>query len=245
VSRADALAERLGLPPGDRSLLEQALTHSSWVHEHPDPGRGQNERLEFLGDTVVGLAVSEALYARHPADDEGVLSARRAAIVSAPGLAVLAERLGIGEALLLGEGEANAGGRSRPSILASAFEAVIGAIFLDHGWATARDRVVDIAAPEIVAAPPPLSLKSPKSRLQEHTQVHLGSRPVYRLLEAAGPDHEKVFRVEVLVGDERLGTGTGGSRRAAETIAAGEALDILEARSQAAAEGADGEGSAS
>ena len=231
---ADALAERLGLAVGDRRLLEQALTHSSWTAEHAASGRGHNERLEFLGDAIVGLAVSEALYARHPGDDEGLLSARRAAIVSATGLAALAERLGLGAALDLGEGEAHAGGRHRPSILASTFEAVAAAIFLDQGWAAARDWIVTVAAAEIDAAHPPASLKSPKSRLQEHTQVHLAVRPVYRLREAAGPDHAKVFRVEVLVGDELLGSGTGASRRAAETEAAREALEILEARLAAA-----------
>ncbi|MFN8632137.1 MAG: ribonuclease III domain-containing protein, partial [Chloroflexota bacterium] len=103
---AEALIERLGLPVRDRDLFEQALIHSSWLHEHPDSLLGHNERLEFLGDAVVSLAVSEALYRRHPSDDEGILSARRAAIVSTPGLARLAVKLELGQFLLLGEGEA-------------------------------------------------------------------------------------------------------------------------------------------
>ena len=131
---ADALTERLGLSVRDRDLLAQALIHSSWLHEHPDAAPGHNERLEFLGDAVVSLAVSEALYRRHPADDEGVLSARRAAIVSTPGLARLAARIELGSFLMLGEGEAQRGGRVRPSLLASAFEALVGAIYLDLGW---------------------------------------------------------------------------------------------------------------
>ena len=237
MDRADSRAERLGLAVGDPRLLEQALTHSSWAAEHASSGRGHNERLEFLGDAIVGLAVSEALYARHPDDDEGLLSARRAAIVSEAGLAALADRLGLGAELHLGEGEANAGGRQRPSILASSFEAVSAALFLDQGWAAARDWIVGAAAAEIDAALPPTSLKSPKSRLQEHTQIHLALRPVYRLCEAAGPDHHKVFRVEVLVRDELLGSGIGASRRAAETEAAREALEILEARREAATSG--------
>src|SRR3954466_9807857 len=131
---ADALIERLGLPIRDRDLFAQALVHSSWLHEHPDAAAGHNERLEFLGDAVVSLAISEALFTRHPFDDEGLLSARRAAIVSTPGLARLASRLELGDALLLGEGEALRGGRRRPSLLASAFEAVVGSLYVQLGF---------------------------------------------------------------------------------------------------------------
>jgi ribonuclease-3 len=231
---ADALTERLGLPIRDRDLLEQALVHSSWLHEHPDAARGHNERLEFLGDAVVSLAVSEALFRRHPTDDEGVLSARRAAIVSTPGLARLATRLELGQFLLLGEGEAQRGGRVRPSLLASAFEALVGAIYLDQGWETARDWIRARAEEEISADLALTTLKSPKSRLQEHTQRTTGDRPVYRLLEAIGPDHEKRFRIEVVVDGRVLGTGEGSSRRIAETSAAAEALDVLKAERLAA-----------
>ncbi len=231
---AEALTERLELPIRDRDLLEQALVHSSWLHEHPDAARGHNERLEFLGDAVVNLAISEALYRRHPTDDEGVLSARRAAIVSTPGLARLAARLELGSFLLLGEGEAQRGGRVRPSLLASAFEALVGAIYLDLGWDVARDWIHRRAEQEISADLGMTTLKSPKSRLQEHTQRTTGDRPVYHLLEAVGPDHEKQFRIEVLVDGRVLGTGDGLSRRIAETSAAAEALDVLRAERVAA-----------
>ncbi len=224
---ADALIGRLGLPVNDRDLFEQALIHSSWLHEHPDSPLGHNERLEFLGDAVVSLAVSEALYRRHPADDEGVLSARRAAIVSTPGLARLAVRLELGEFLLLGEGEAQRGGRVRPSLLASAFEALVGAIYLDLGWDAARDWIQERAAEELAADIAPASLKSPKSRLQEHTQRTTGDRPVYVLVEAVGPDHEKHFRIDVEVSGRVLGTGVGTSRRIAETQAAAMALETI------------------
>jgi ribonuclease III len=231
---ADALAERLGLPVRDRDLLGQALIHSSWLHEHPDAASGHNERLEFLGDAVVSLAVSEALYRRHPADDEGVLSARRAAIVSTPGLARLATRIDLGPFLLLGEGEAQRGGRVRPSLLASAFEALVGAIYLDLGWDAARDWIHEMAAEELAADLAITTLKSPKSRLQEHTQRTTGERPTYRLVEAVGPDHEKQFRIEVIVEGRTLGVGEGPSRRIAETSAAAEALEVLR-RERAAA----------
>jgi ribonuclease-3 len=223
----DALTERLGLQIRDRDLLEQALVHSSWLHEHPDAARGHNERLELLGDAVVNLAVSDALFRRHPTDDEGVLSARRAAIVSTPGLARLASRLDLGSFLLLGEGEAQRGGRVRPSLLASALEALVGAIYLDLGWDAARDWIQAMAAEELAADVALTTLKSPKSRLQEHTQRSTGERPVYRLLEAVGPDHEKQFRIEVVVDGRVLGVGEGPSRRIAETSAAAEALETL------------------
>ena len=236
MDRAELLAEQLGLQIRDRRLLAQALTHTSWLHEHPGEAAGHNERLEFLGDAVVNLAVSEALYARHPDDDEGVLSARRAAIVSATGLATLADRIDLGRFLSLGEGEAGRVGPGMPSILASAFEALAGALLLDVGWEATRDWLIRTAAQEIDAAVPPAFLKSPKSRLQEETQRSTGSRPAYRVLEAIGPDHEKVFRVEVSVAGEVLGMGVGRSRRVAETAAAAEAVEILAARAAAARE---------
>ncbi|HUQ44134.1 MAG TPA: ribonuclease III [Candidatus Limnocylindria bacterium] len=239
MDRADLLAEQLGLPIRDRRLLAQALTHTSWLHEHPGEAAGHNERLEFLGDAVINLAVSEALYARHPDDDEGVLSARRAAIVSATGLAGLAERIDLGAFLSLGEGEAGRAGPQRPSILASGFEALAGALLLDIGWDATRDWMLHVAAAELDAGLPPVLLKSPKSRLQEATQRASGGRPAYRVLEAVGPDHDKIFRVEVSVAGEVLGMGVGRSRRAAETAAAAEAVAVLGAREAAEREAAE------
>ena len=224
---AEAFAARIGLPVRDLDLLEQALVHSSWHHEHRDAAVGHNERLEFLGDAVVNLAISEALYARHPDDDEGYLSARRAAIVSTAGLARLAGRIDLGQALLLGEGEAQRSGRRRPSLLASTFEAVAGALYLDLGFDPVRDWLIGLAGPELVAEAPIGALKSPKSRLQEYTQRRTGDRPSYRLVEASGPDHEKSFRIEVWVDGQLLGVGEGPSRRTAETAAAAQALDRL------------------
>lgn len=224
---ADAIAERLGLPIRDRDLLAQALTHSSWHHEHPGELSGHNERLELLGDAVVNLAISEALFVRHPDDDEGILSARRAAIVSSAGLSRLAARLDLGLHVRLGEGESHRGGRRRPSLLASSFEAVVGALYLDLGWEVTRAWLTGLATPEIELETPPVALKSPKSRLQEHTQRSSGARPIYRVTEMSGPDHEKHFQVEVEVAGVVLGRGAGPSRRIAETEAAGQALEHL------------------
>jgi ribonuclease-3 len=228
AEQADRLATRLGLPPGDRAFLSEALVHSSYFHEHPDEASGHNERLELLGDAVVNLAVTAALFSRHPADDEGVLSARRAAVVSSAGLARLAGRIDLGDYLLLGEGEAQISGRRRPALLAAAFEAVVGAIFLGHGWEVTRGWLVDLAGPEISADLPEASLKSPKSRLQEIAQRTYGVRPEYRLLEASGPDHHRTFRISVVLDERTLGVGEGESRRIAETAAAAEAIGTLE-----------------
>jgi len=228
---AAALAERLGLPVRDLNLLQQALIHSSYLHEHRDLAVGHNERLEFLGDSVVSLAISDALYRRHPGDDEGVLSARRASIVSTAGLARLASRLDLGEYLLLGEGESQRGGRRRPALLASAFEALVGALYLDLGFGAAGGFVVALAGPELTSDRPLGALKSPKSRLQEYTQRLSGDRPQYRLVEASGPDHDKVFRVEAVVGGLVIGVGEGRSRRLAETEAAAYAIEALRRRS--------------
>jgi ribonuclease III len=227
VRPAAALADRLGLPVGDLDLLEQALVHTSWLHEHPDAPVGHNERLEFLGDAVVNLAMSESLFTLHPSDDEGMLSARRASIVSTAGLARLAHRIDLGPSLYLGEGEAQRGGRRRPSILASAFEALAGALYLDLGYDRTRAWLTSLAAPELAMDAPLSVLKSPKSRLQEFTQRQTGARPEYRVVDATGPDHEKLFEVEVVVEGQRLGVGTGSSRRIAETVAAQRAIERI------------------
>jgi ribonuclease-3 len=235
VRPGQAFAERLGLPVHDLDLLEQALVHSSWLHEHPDAAPGHNERLEYLGDAVVNLSISAALYDRHPEDDEGALSARRAAIVSTAGLARLAGRIDLGQALLLGEGESRRSGRRRPSLLASSFEALTGALYMDLGFERVRDWLIELAEPELALETPVVSLKSPKSRLQEYTQRRTGNRPDYRLLEAIGPDHEKSFRIEVWVDGEMLGVGEGPSRRTAETAAAAQAMERIRASRKLAA----------
>lgn len=174
--------------------------------------------------------ISEELHARRPGDDEGVLSARRAAIVSTNGLARLARRLDLGAYLQLGEGEEQRGGRARPILLASTLEAVAAAVFLDRGWNAAREWLSSLAGPELTAEAAPGSLKSPKSRLQELTQRRSGERPDYRLVEVVGPDHQRRFSVEVAVSGAVVGRGEGGSRRSAETAAAASALETLAAR---------------
>jgi ribonuclease-3 len=178
---------------------------------------------------VVSLVISEALHARHPDDDEGLLSARRAAIVSTAGLARLGRRLDLGDYLQLGEGEAQRGGRGRPALLASGLEAIAAAVFLDQGWEAVRAWLADLAEPEITADAAPAALKSPKSRLQELSQRRSGERPVYRLVDVSGPDHQRRFVVDVALDGAVQATGEGASRRGAESAAAAAALEALAA----------------
>jgi len=202
----------------------QALVHSSYVNEHPDVAAAPNERLEFLGDAVLSLVISEALWQRHPDEPEGPLTTRRAAVVSARGLADVAVRLDLGRYLILGQGAERSGERRRGSVLASALEAVIAAVYLDQGLVVTRELLLRLAAPELEATAPPATLKSPKSQLQELTYASAGRPPLYRVLSVEGPDHARQYLVEVTVAGEALGRGGGRNRRDAETEAATAAL---------------------
>jgi ribonuclease-3 len=225
---ARRLAEHLGLPFRDLSRLQEALTHSSYANEHPELALSHNERLEFLGDAVLSLIVSEALMKRHPGEHEGQLTTRRAAIVSASGLSQIASRLDLGSYLILGEGASRSGERRRDSVLASLFEAVVAATFLDCGLARTRRFVVTAAKPELEATGGVTRLKAPKSRLQEHAYRRSGRPPVYRVVSAEGPDHRRHYVVEVSLDGQTLGRGEGPNRRIAETEAATDALDRVE-----------------
>ncbi len=221
------LADRLGLEFDDPALLTEALVHSSYVNEHPESLTESNERLEFLGDAVLSLVMSEALFKRHRDEPEGTLTTRRAAIVSTRGLARMARRLEIGEALVLGQGAENSGERRRSSVLAGLFESIVAAIYLDRGLDAARHFILEAAAPELDAALPLDALKAPKSRLQEHAFASTGRAPAYRIVSSEGPDHARHFIVEVAVDGDVIGTGEGRSRREAETHAAEAALEQI------------------
>lgn len=229
----EELLPSLGLQIGDTALLRQALTHSSYLHEHRDTASGHNERLEYLGDAVVTLVVSEALYLRHVDEDEGALSARRAAIVNASGLASLARRLDLGSFVQLGAGESRREARNRTTLLAAVFEALVGALYLELGFERVRLWLLELAAGELAADQPLLSLKSAKSRLQELTQRAGGTRPAYRLAEVTGPDHERRFRVDAVLAGRVVGTGEGPSQKVAEAAAAEAALPMVAAEIQA------------
>jgi len=227
VEAAAALARRLELPLADLEHLTEALVHSSYPNEHPGAPARSNERLEFLGDAVIALVISEALHARHPDDDEGHLTARRAALVSTEALAGFARRIDLGDYLVLGQGAARANERERDSVLASAFEALAAAMYLDLGLEPVRAWLLRVADPELSAPIDAASLMAPKSRLQALAYARDGRAPLYRLVSAEGPDHAKHYVVEAILGQIVVGRGEGSSRRAAETHAAEAALEGL------------------
>ena len=231
---AGDLAERLGLRFDDPALLTEALVHSSYVNEHPEGTSESNERLEFLGDAVLSLVMSEALFKRHRDEPEGVLTTRRAAIVSTRGLARIARRLELGDALVLGQGAENSGERGRSSVLAGLFESVVAAIYLDQGLEAARRFILEAAAPELDSGVSADALKAPKSRLQEYAFSATGRAPSYRIVSSEGPDHDRHFVVEVAVDGDILGSGEGRSRREAETQAAEAALERIESEAPTA-----------
>lgn len=212
--------QALGHAFGDPSLLAQALTHRS-------AGRPNNERLEFLGDALVNLLVAELIYELHPKASEGEMTRLRAALVNGEALAGQAREAGLGERLRLGSGELKSGGWRRATILADAFEAVIGAIYLDAGWETCRLRVrerFEAAVREGVRTP-----KDAKTRLQEWLQGRARPVPVYELAAVHGPDHARIFDVTCHIeGEDTPWQGSGSSRRAAEQQAAEQALAALE-----------------
>lgn len=222
------LEKRMGVKFRNPSLLQQALVHRSYLNEVPESGFDSNERLEFLGDAVLGLVVAAKLYGDYPDRQEGQLTELRAAVVRRDALAKVAKRLTLGEYLYLGKGEESAGGRNRPSNLSAAFEAVVGAVYLDGGIDKARRFVIRSLAPELGALPKGRIPGDPKSRLQEILQARYQRPPVYRVVRDEGPDHSKVFTVQVSAGRKVLGTGQGKSKQQAEKAAATRALESLE-----------------
>jgi ribonuclease-3 len=208
------------------SLLKQALTHRSYLHKE-DHTIESNERLEFLGDSVLGLIVTEALYKRLPRESEGGLTRMKSHIVSRVRLAEEARRLGLGEHLILGPGEDQSGGRRRHSILSDGYEAVLGAIFLDGGLDAARRFVSIGLLKDIGCSRDYRQQQNFKSWLLEHVQAEGGRAPAYRVAGETGPDHIKEFTVEVVVRSAVLGTGKGASKKKAEQEAAKKALERL------------------
>ncbi|MES1165611.1 MAG: ribonuclease III [Verrucomicrobiota bacterium] len=225
------LEQQLGHEFTDDKLCENALTHKSWLNEAPRSGRGDNERLEFLGDAVLNLAVSDWLMRRFPGKAEGDLSKTRAVIVNEAGLAQAAENLDLGQWIFLGRGEEQAGGRRRASILADAFEALIGAVYLDSGAAIAI-RVVQRLLAEPMEGSEEALRRDFKSRLQERSQALLQQTPQYTVVGQEGPDHDKTFMVSIALGDREYGRASGKSKKEAEQSAAALALAELEARGE-------------
>jgi ribonuclease-3 len=224
VEALGLLADRLGHRFADAELLDLALRHRSWCAEHG--GVESNERLEFLGDAVLGLVVTDRLFRASPDLPEGVLARRRAELVNSRVLAELGVDVGLGDAVLLGRGEEATGGRSKASILADAMEAVFGALYLDAGIETAGQVVLRLLAPHIDHVSSGAPGTDYKSRLQEVAAREFDAVPIYRI-EETGPDHDKWFEAVVSVGDAVGGAGGGRSKKQAEQAAAAEAFRRL------------------
>jgi ribonuclease III len=219
------LEEKLGVIFKNRDLLVTSLTHSSFVNEYP--GHTSNERLEFLGDAVLGLVIAEKLYDELEQAAEGELTRRRAALVSRDMLARIARIIRLGDYLLLGKGEETTGGRGKLANLAGAMEAVIAGVYFDQGLEVARGLILRIFDEEIRKVTSATEEMDYKSKLQEYSQSRGKGTPVYHLIGESGPDHSKVFTVQVSVEGNTLATGSGKSKKLAESEAAGKALATL------------------
>lgn len=219
------LEEKLGVTFKDRAMLVNALVHSSYVNENP--GDTSNERLEFLGDAVLGLVIAEKLYEALPRAVEGELTQKRAALISRESMTRLARNIGLGEYLLLGRGEESTNGRSKAANLSGAIEAVIAAVYLDRGLEAARKAILGLMHEEITRVTLAAKEIDYKSELQELTQARGQGTPVYRPAGETGPDHERVFTIDVLIEGKLRATGTGKSKKIAEMQAAQEALESL------------------
>jgi ribonuclease-3 len=215
---------KIGVIFKDQRLLEQAFTHRSYLNENRSPGREHNERLEFLGDAVLELAVTEFLFAKYPEKPEGDLTAYRAALVNTVSISDAGTKLGMNDYLLLSRGEARDTGRARQIILANAFEALIGAIYLDQGYDVAKEFIAQqlfAKADEIVEKK---LWQDAKSKFQEIAQELLGTTPNYQLVSQSGPDHDRHFTVGAYIGKEKIAVGEGKSKQEAEQDAAQKAL---------------------
>lgn len=219
------LEERLCVEFHDPSLLGIALTHRSMVNERPEEQLQDNERLEFLGDAILGAVVAEELYRAFPRAPEGSLTVMRAELVREAGLARWARRLDLGQYLVLGKGDEQRGGRERDGLLSSAFEALIGAIYLDQGYEPAKRVVVDLMAEALPNLSSSALAQDPKSELQNRVQARFHSLPTYRVISTEGPEHRPVFTIEVTIEGGVSGLGTGPSKQTAEQEAARQALD--------------------
>jgi ribonuclease-3 len=226
VAASAELQARLGHQFRDASLLQLALTHPSIAHEQNVPAP-HYQRLEFLGDAVLGLVLSDALYQKFPNADEGLLTKSRARLVNAASLAAHGRALGLGAHLLLSRGEEMTGGRDRASALADAFEAVIGAIYLDGGLVPVREFILREFAQDFTELAEPAGIANPKGELQELLQARSPVAPDYEVITAEGPDHDRYFVCAVRHEGRELARGSGKSKRAAESEAALAALKIL------------------
>jgi len=221
-----AFEQKIGYTFKKKGLLEQAFTHRSYLNENREPGREHNERLEFLGDAVLELVVTEFLYGKYPDKAEGELTAVRAALVNTTSISSAASVLGMNEYLLLSRGEAKDTGRARQIILANAFEALIGAIYLDAGYDPAAKFIAAQLFDRADAIIDNRLWQDSKSRFQEVAQEKTNTTPSYQMLQQSGPDHDKRFIVGVFLNSEKIASGEGRSKQEAEQAAAEKGLQV-------------------
>ncbi|MFA6414993.1 MAG: ribonuclease III [Candidatus Paceibacterota bacterium] len=225
MSDFSSFAQQLGLSFNKPNLLIEALTHRSYLNEHREYAGSHNERLEFLGDAVLELAATNFLFKKYPAKPEGELTAYRAALVNTVSLAESSQLLGVNDFLLLSKGESKDTGRARDVILADAFEAIIGAVYLDQGYEAAEAFIARNIFNKIDKVIASRSYQDAKSRFQELAQEKRGITPSYETLSEIGPDHDKRFTVGVFIGTEEIARGVGQSKQEAEQAAAQAGLD--------------------
>lgn len=220
------LEKKLGLKFKNKELLTQAFAHRSYLNENPDFNLDHNERLEFLGDAVMELIVTEELYKKYPEKPEGELTNWRAALVNARMLTSVAEELGLNDFLLLSRGEAKEGGKARAYILANTFEALIGAVYLDSGYRPADEFIKKYLVSKLPEVIKNKLYKDAKSQFQEEAQEKMGITPDYKVLKESGPDHQKKFVVGAYLAQELVVEGEGSSKQEAEEAAAKSALEV-------------------
>ena len=236
----ESLEKKLGIVFRDKSLLQRALTHRSYLNEHPEFPFEDNERLEFLGDAVLDFVTGEYLYHRFPEQREGSLTSLRSVLVRRNTLAEFARQWDRGHFLMMGHGEAETGGRNRSATLCAAFEAVVGALYLDQGVESVHDLIEPLIIPQIARTLREHLDKDPKSRLQELAQGRMHQTPRYRTVSESGPDHAKEFTVEATIGGEAFGEGKGLSKQQAAQEAARAALEHFEEPGFPESEGENG-----
>jgi ribonuclease-3 len=228
MSALKKLQESIGFTFKNKEILQQAMVHRSYLNEHPEFASGHNERLEFLGDAVLEIIVTEYLYLNYPNTPEGDLTNWRAALVNSKMLYVVAEELKLDDCLYLSKGEAkDKNKKSRHYILANAVEALIGAVYLDQGMSAAHTLVHRFIINKLPGILANKSYLDPKSRFQEQAQEKKGITPTYDIISESGPDHEKLFKVGLYLAEELIATGEGSSKQEAQVAAASNGLDKL------------------
>ncbi|WP_408956528.1 ribonuclease III [Natroniella sp. ANB-PHB2] len=226
--KVDKLEQEIEVEFQNEELLKRAITHKSYSNENRERSLKNNERLEFLGDAILDLVISEYIFAEYPDHPEGELAKIRSVVVSAPVLAEKSKEINLGNYLLLGKGEEITGGRKRNSILADAFEALVGSIYLDQGLEVVREFILELLTADIMTVEAGEHIQDYKTLLQELIQQSSNSRPDYLVVKEEGPDHNKEFTVQVVFEDEVLGTGIGSSKKEAQQQAAKNAIKKIQ-----------------